>query len=178
MPTVTNNSVIPNRMMLLANTSNMSRTGYYRPQGKKVMFTVRNSSCEKVMFLQVSFCPQGGVHGWQGGGVCGRSGYACVAGETATAVDGTGMHSCFRSIFLFIGDRVSLVPGPMALGGGGIHQPWRPRILLDCCLLEDKYRGHISNITAKVSATCLLNELHIRPPSLNQESANNSTQSL
>ena len=73
MPTVTNNSVIPNRMMLLANTSDMSRTGYYRPQGKKVMFTVRNSSCGKVMFLQVSFCPQGGVHGWQGG-------EACVAG--------------------------------------------------------------------------------------------------
>ena len=67
MPTVTNNSVIPNRMMLLANTSDMSRTGYYRPQGKKVMFTVRNSSCGKVMFLQVSFCPHGG-RAWLAGG--------------------------------------------------------------------------------------------------------------
>ena len=33
---------------------------------------------------------------WRGGGICGRGG-ACMAGETATAADGThltGMHSC------------------------------------------------------------------------------------
>ena len=55
------------------------------------------------MFSQ--WCVKNSVHGaggWQGGvcgggGVHGREG-ACVAEETATAVDGThptGMHSCF-----------------------------------------------------------------------------------
>ena len=47
---------------------------------------------------------QGGMHGgecvWQGGGTCMAG--ACVAGETATAADGThptGMHSCLCYIF-------------------------------------------------------------------------------
>ena len=75
----------------------------------------------KVMFSQVSVCPQGGVCGvgtciargraWWGamcgrGGVCGRGACvvgdvhgreACVTAETATAAGGTrptGMHSC------------------------------------------------------------------------------------
>ena len=58
---------------------------------RRVIFTVRNSSCRKVMFLQA--CVKKSVRGvmtWQG---------ACVAGETATAADGThptGMHSCLR----------------------------------------------------------------------------------
>ena len=63
-------------------------------------------------------CPRGasvpgGMHGgggWGacvvgGGGVCGRGGMcgrgACMAGETATAADGThptGMHSCYQLI--------------------------------------------------------------------------------
>ena len=38
----------------------------------QVIFTVRNSSFGKVMFLQVSVCPQGGGHEWWG---C-----ACMAG--------------------------------------------------------------------------------------------------
>ena len=58
---------------------------YYRPQTKFA----------KVMFLQVSVCPRGGGHAWQGGrawgacmvgggGMCGRgacmAGWACVVG--------------------------------------------------------------------------------------------------
>ena len=49
------------------------------------VITARNSSCGKVMFSQACIIPS--VH--MGGG--------CVAGETATAADGThptGMHSC------------------------------------------------------------------------------------
>ena len=76
----------------------------YRPQTKFA----------KVMFSQVSVCPQGGGHAgcsWQGacvvGGVAGGGG---VAGEMATVVGGmhtTGMHSCFllcpsRSLSLFL----------------------------------------------------------------------------
>ena len=86
---------------------------------EKIIITARNSSCGKVMFLQVSVCPGGGMHGR--GGMCGRGcawwlghvgacmgegacmvGGACVAGgvhagETATDAGGThptGMHSC------------------------------------------------------------------------------------
>ena len=87
------------------------------------IFTVRNSSCGKVMFSKASviLSTRGAVHGVGGmhgrgscvaggcarqrvcvaGGVCGgecaRQG-ACVAGDTTTATDGThptGMHSCF-----------------------------------------------------------------------------------
>ena len=54
-----------------------SITFHYRPQTKFA----------KVIFLQVSVCPQGGVHGpWVGGGMCGTwqgcawQGGACVAG--------------------------------------------------------------------------------------------------
>ena len=66
-----------------------------------LIFTVRNSSYGKVMFLHVYVCPRG-----DGGvmrGMCGRGhawrefGGVCVTGETATAADGmhpTGMHSC------------------------------------------------------------------------------------
>ena len=83
----------------------------------KLIITVRNSICGKIMFLHLScqsFClTGGGMHGREGafvvGGVCGRGGghgkgvcmaggHACVAVETATAADGmhpTGMHSCF-----------------------------------------------------------------------------------
>ena len=56
------------------------------------MITFRNSSCGKVMFSQA--CVEnslGGEHAWQG---------ECVAGEMATAADGThptGMHSSFDS---------------------------------------------------------------------------------
>ena len=98
------------------------------------IFTVRNSSCGKVMFSQASvILSTGGGCAWQRGtymakgtciakrggacvvkevcvakggmlgegGMCVEGGHAwqglCVAGETATAVDGmhpTGMHSC------------------------------------------------------------------------------------
>ena len=69
------------------------------------IFTVRNSSCGKVMFLHLSVSHS--VHGegraWRRGmhgkGVCGGGG-ACVAGETATAADGThltGMHSSCKN---------------------------------------------------------------------------------
>ena len=68
----------------------------------------------KVMFSQVSVCPQGG-HAWWGacmvGGVCSGGGMhgvghackgdVCVAGETATAVGSTHptrMYSCIRII--------------------------------------------------------------------------------
>ena len=49
------------------------------------IFTVRNSSCGKVMFSQASVCPQGGVRGEGGGGMHGEGGHAwpggaCVAG--------------------------------------------------------------------------------------------------
>ena len=65
-----------------------------------MLITVRNSSCGKVMFSQasVSLSVDKGGHVWQGsmlGGLHGRG--VCVAGETATAADGThptGMHSC------------------------------------------------------------------------------------
>ena len=62
------------------------------------LITVRNSSCGKIMLSQASVIQSTGEegrawqgeHAWQGGG-------ACMAGETATAADGThptGMHSC------------------------------------------------------------------------------------
>ena len=61
---------------------------------KSLIFTVHNSTCGKVMFLQASVCPQGG-HVWRGacmgvcmtGSMCGRGvcmvGDACVAGGHA-----------------------------------------------------------------------------------------------
>ena len=73
------------------------------------IFTVRKGSCRKVMLLHLSVilfteghawwwdgvCVAGG-HAWRGGGHVWQ-GEACMAGEMATAVDGThptGMHSC------------------------------------------------------------------------------------
>ena len=60
------------------------------------MFTVHNSSCGKVMFSQV--CVKNSVHmGWYMAG----GGGSCLAGEMATAVDGThptGMHSCLKKL--------------------------------------------------------------------------------
>ena len=56
----------------------------------QIFITVR-SSCGKVMFSQASV-----ILSTVGGGVHGRG--VCVAGETATAADGThptGMHSCY-----------------------------------------------------------------------------------
>ena len=47
---------------------------------KSIVFTVRNSSCRKVMFSQASVILSGGVHGretecvWRGGGMYGRRG--------------------------------------------------------------------------------------------------------
>ena len=85
------------------------------------LITVRNEVA-KVMFLQVSVCPQEGgcLVSWgawsQGGtwsgGVPGPGGFgipACTEadpprGETATAADGThptGMHSCFKLVCIF-----------------------------------------------------------------------------
>ena len=48
-------------------------------------------------------CVAGGMCGgvWGGRGMCGRGGGMCMAGETATAVDGThptGTHSCLLEI--------------------------------------------------------------------------------
>ena len=67
-----------------------------------VIFTVRNSSCEKVMFSQVSVCPQGGgVHprlaDIPGRQTPPRQADTPPTPEMATAADGTyptGMHSC------------------------------------------------------------------------------------
>ena len=50
---------------------------YYRPKTKFA----------KVMFSQVSVCPQGGVHVWWVGGMCG-GGHACVVGGGACVVGG------------------------------------------------------------------------------------------
>ena len=74
-----------------------------------VIFTVRNSSCGKVMFSQVSVCPQGGgVHPPWAETPPDRRSYAETPPppradtpphrQTATAADGThstGMHSCW-----------------------------------------------------------------------------------
>ena len=105
----------PTRHAPVRSTSRSTRTSTW-----VVRFCFRpHTKFAKVMFSQVSVCPQGSVRGrvgacmarlgraWQGG--CGRRGAcmagghvwhegACVAGETATAVDGThptGMHSCY-----------------------------------------------------------------------------------
>ena len=62
------------------------------------IFTVRKSSCCKVMFSQM--CVILSVH-WGVG--------ACVAGEMATEADGThpaGMHSCITNV-----KRVDILPG-------------------------------------------------------------------
>ena len=66
------------------------------------IFTIRNSSCGKVIFCQVSHSVhRGNVHGKRGHawrrGVC-LVGGACVAGETATAAD--GMHPTWNAFFL------------------------------------------------------------------------------
>ena len=63
------------------------------------IFTIRNSSCGKVIFYQVSHSVhRGNVHGKRGHawrrGVC-LVGGACVAGETATAAD--GMHPTWNA---------------------------------------------------------------------------------
>ena len=55
---------------------------------RTLIFTVRNSSCGKVMFSQTSVCPPGGMS---------AQGTSPLPLQTATAVDGThptGMHSC------------------------------------------------------------------------------------
>ena len=75
---------------------------YYRPQTKFA----------KVMFLQVSVCPQGGggMHGCSGGGgMCGCSRGACMGydemwryGQWAGSTHPTGMHSCFFWVFLLL----------------------------------------------------------------------------
>ena len=54
----------------------------------KTIFTVRNSSCGKVMFSQASVILSTEGHAWQGG-MHGWGGGAYVAGEMATAADGT-----------------------------------------------------------------------------------------
>ena len=59
-----------------------------------LIFTVRNSNWEMVMFLHLS------VILFTGGGRASKD-MACVVGETATAMDGahpTGMHSCSLNI--------------------------------------------------------------------------------
>ena len=56
-------------------------------QKRTLIFTVRNSSCGKVMFSQTSVCPPGGVSAQE---------TSPLPLQTATAVDGThptGMHS-------------------------------------------------------------------------------------
>ena len=53
-------------------------------------------------------------HSWPGG-MCGRG--ACVAGETATAVDGThptGMDSCFKKFFPIMIREYGMFNGPFA----------------------------------------------------------------
>ena len=60
------------------------------------VITVRNSSCGKVMFSQVSVCPRGVYNPLP----VGRHPPLCR--QTATAADGThptGVHSCFLSVF-------------------------------------------------------------------------------
>ena len=69
--------------------------------------TVRNSSCGKVMFLQVSVCPWG-----EGVPASGSEGSVCLLpsprqspSQTATAAGGThptGMHSYFIIITVFM----------------------------------------------------------------------------
>ena len=73
-----------------------------------LVFTVRNSSCGKVIFSQVSVCPQvgrawqGGMYGrvcvWPGacmaGGMCGSRGHVHVAGVVWQGVAWqTGVHN-------------------------------------------------------------------------------------
>ena len=69
--------------------------------------TIRNSSCGKVMFSQVSVCLQGGVHGgghaWQGGhawweGAC-MAGACIVGGHAQQRGVFVGMHSCIKRFF-------------------------------------------------------------------------------
>ena len=87
----------------------------YRPQCGKVMF----SQASVILSIGQACVAGGGMHGrgtcvaWGGMcgmGVCGLEGHvwqrgACMAGETATAVDGThptGMHSCLLVYLLFL----------------------------------------------------------------------------
>ena len=56
-------------------------------------------------------CMEKGVYMAKGGDMCGRG--VCMAGETATAADGThptGMHSCFYG-FLISCDQMSILSG-------------------------------------------------------------------
>ena len=86
-------------------------TNYYRPQTKLRKGNVFTSVCQLSCSLERgglrgrgdvrvgSVCVAGGGHGWDGmrGGGGGGGRGACVAGDTATAADGThpsGMLSC------------------------------------------------------------------------------------
>ena len=51
----------------------ITKTVLYKSKNKSnaaltLIVTVRNSSCRKVMFSQMSVCPQGGMHGEGGHG--------------------------------------------------------------------------------------------------------------
>ena len=52
-----------------------------------LIVTVRNSSCRKVMFSQVSVCPQGGMHGEGGHG---EGGMHAEGGHGEEGVRGEG----------------------------------------------------------------------------------------
>ena len=91
------------RQLLVMFTNNTAYTHH------KFFITVPKLNCRKVMFFTSvceEFCPLGGGCTWQGAYVAGGHAWqrsmhgggrgACVAGETATAADGThptGMHS-------------------------------------------------------------------------------------
>ena len=67
---------------------------FYRPQTKLRKGNVVTSVCQE--FCPGGGCLEGDVHGRGDGG-------ACMAGETATAADGThpaGMHSCLKGILV------------------------------------------------------------------------------
>ena len=100
----------------------LSSSNFVLHDQNKSMFTVRNSSCRKVMFSQVSVCPRGGSctspmarHHTPLGRHPGQTPHPPARhplgrhppGQTATAADGThptGMHSCFKFSFLFLQD--------------------------------------------------------------------------
>ena len=94
-------------------------------------------------------CVAGGEHAWQGG-MCGRGrawqgGHAwqgaCMAGETATAADGThppGMHSCLKYIFgTKIANVVNENPQPQKL----VFSPWN--LVIDIFNQVVRYVGSV-----------------------------------